>query len=161
MEQKHKSFEIALKKGEIGEQIMREYLEKKGWIVYFPFTKNKAHYFDLLATKDKEKVFAMDVKTKARFNKWPAQGINIKAFNEYSHFQEQAKIPFYLVFIDDKNGDVHLAEITELKNSFNPAPHLIAWPLSEMKLLFNIGAEKIAELSVFDQRNYEFSPAKF
>ena len=89
METIHKSFEVALKKGEIGEQIIREYLEKKGWIVYFPFTKDKAHAFDILATKNKEKVFALDVKTKARLNNWPAQGINIKSYKEYLSFRRK------------------------------------------------------------------------
>ena len=81
-----KSFEIALKKGDIGEKIIQEYLENKGWIVYRPFTKNKSHYFDMLCTFEKEKVLAIDVKTKARFNKWEAQGINVKSYNEYINF---------------------------------------------------------------------------
>jgi hypothetical protein len=158
MEQKRKSFDIALKKGEIGEQIIREYLESGGYIVYFPQTKNKAHYFDILATKNKEKVIAIDVKTKARLNKWAAQGINIKSYNEYMNFVEKINIPFYLVFVDDKNGDVHMANLKELVNGFNPAPHIIAWYLKDMKYLFNIGKEKITELSEFDQRNYYFNP---
>ena len=61
-----KNFQTALIKGEIGEQIVTQYLEKKGWIVYFQFTKNKAHAFDMLCTYNKEKVIALDVKTKAR-----------------------------------------------------------------------------------------------
>jgi len=86
MDQNQISFDKAVLKGKIGEDIIRKYLEEKGWVVYFPFTKNKAHYFDMLATKDKEKVIAIDVKTKARFNKWNAQGINIKSYNEYLNF---------------------------------------------------------------------------
>ena len=82
-----KNFEIALKKGELGENIIREYLEKKGWIVYFPFTKNKAHAFDMLCTYNKEKVIALDVKTKARMNKYAAQGIDIRSYNEYLKFK--------------------------------------------------------------------------
>jgi len=68
MEQRQRSFKPALKKGEIGEMIIQDFLEKRGWIVYRPFTKDKAHYFDALATKNKEKVIAIDVKTKARLN---------------------------------------------------------------------------------------------
>jgi hypothetical protein len=153
-----KSFEICLKKGEIGEQIIREYLEAKGWIVYFPFTKTKAHAFDILATKNKEKVFALDVKTKARLNNWEAQGINIKSYNEYLSFKEKMSIDFYLIFIDDKSGDVHLLELKKEIKNFNPTPYIIAWYLSDMKLLFNIGKDKIEELSKYDQRNYEYKP---
>ena len=58
-----------VKKGNIGEKIIQQYLEGKGWKVYKPFTKG-AHWFDMLACKNKAKVIAIDVKTKARFNKW-------------------------------------------------------------------------------------------
>lgn len=157
MEQKRKSFETSLKKGELGEQIIREYLEDKGWIVYFPFTKDRPHYFDLLATKDKEKVFAMDVKTKARFNNFPKQGINIKSYNEYMNFANKANIPFYIVFVDDKNGDVHFSEIKDLTNGVI-IKNVIAWDISTMKFLFNIGEERVKMLSLYDQRSYDFLP---
>lgn len=153
-----KSFEISLIKGEIGEMIITLYLEKKGWIVYKPFTKKKAHYFDILATKNKEKVLAIDVKTKARFNKWEAQGIDIKTYNEYLAFIEMAKVPFYLIFIDDKLGDVHLANIAELKNGFYPNKKIIAWYLKDMKFMFKLNQKMIDLLSEYDQRNYEFNP---
>jgi Holliday junction resolvase len=153
-----KSFEIALKKGLIGEKIIMNYLEDKGWIVYTPFTKNKAHYFDILATKNKEKVIAIDVKTKARFNKWAAQGIDVRHYKQYLDFMEMAKVPFYLIFVDDKLGDVHLADISELKNGFNPNKKIIAWMLKDMKFMFRISEDMIKKLSKYDQRNYEFKP---
>lgn len=152
------SFDTALQKGEIGESIIREYLEGKGWIVYFPFTKNKAHAFDMLATLNKEKVFALDVKTKARLNKWNAQGINIKHYNEYMKFKRQMAIPFYIVFIDDKNGDVHCLELKEDTPSFTVNEYIMAWDIKHMVYLFNIGDEKIKQLSQYDQRNYEYKP---
>jgi hypothetical protein len=159
MEQKPRSFEVALKKGEIGELIVQDWLEKRGWIVYRPFTKNKAHYFDIMATKNKEKAIAIDVKTKARLNNWKAQGINIRTYNEYKRFINKVNIPFYLIFVDDKSGDVYSAELSKLKNSFNPVNYIIAWYLKDMLYLFNIGEVKIHELSKYDQRNYNYNPS--
>lgn len=159
MEQKRKSFETALKKGEAGEMIIQEFLEKRGWIVYRPFTKDRAHYFDALATKNKEKVIAIDVKTKARLNNWRAQGINIKSYNEYKKFIDKINVPFYLFFIDDKCGDVYTAELSKLRNSFNPTPYIIAWYLEDMFYLFNIGEDNIKLLSEYDQRNYKYNPS--
>jgi len=153
-----KNFETALKKGAIGEKIIMNYLENRGWVVYAPFTKNKAHYFDILATKNKEKVIAIDVKTKARLNKWSAQGIDVKHYNQYMDFMKMAKVPFYLIFIDDKLGDVHLADIGKLKNGFNPNKKIIAWMLKDMKFMFKISQEMIEKLSKYDQRNYKFKP---
>lgn len=152
------NFETSLKKGDIGEKIIQEYLEKKGWIVYRPFTKDKAHYFDMLCTLEKEKVMAIDVKTKARLNKWDAQGINVKSYKEYLNFINTTNVPFYLFFIDDKNGNVHLADVTKLEDPIFPSYNIIAWHLSKMKLVFNIGTEAINELSKYDQRKYIYNP---
>jgi len=160
MERKPRSFSTALKKGDIGEQIVQQFLEQRGWIVYRPFTKDKAHYFDIMATKNKEKVVAIDVKTKARLNNWKAQGINLKTYLEYKRFIDKINIPFYLIFIDDKNGDVHCAELSKLKKSFYPTEYIIAWYLDEMIYLFNIGNKRITELSAFDQRNYDYKPTE-
>lgn len=158
MEQKLTNFEIALKKGEIGESIIRERLESKGWIVYMPFTKNKAHYFDIFATKDKEKVIAIDVKTKARLNNWPATGIDIKHYKQYLDFVNKAKVPFYICFIDDKSGDIHVAELSKLINPIYPNKHIIAWNINQMQYYGKIGNNKVNELSKYDQRKYEYNP---
>jgi hypothetical protein len=152
-----KYFEKALKKGELGENIIKQYLEERGWVVYFPFTKNRAHAFDMLCTLKKEKVIALDVKTKARLNIKPAQGINIKSYNEYISFKEKMNINFYLVFVDDKNGDVHSLEIGKPVNSFR-IKNIIFWHLDDMKYIFNIGQKNIDLLSQFDQRNHDYKP---
>ena len=158
MEMIHKSFETSLKKGEYGEMIIKDYLEKKGWIVYCPFTKNKAHYFDQLATKNKEQVIALDVKTKARLNKWNAQGIDKRHYNEYMNFINTINVPFYIVFIDDKTGDVHSQELKKLKNPINVNDKIVAWEVKQMNYLFNIGEQHIKELSKYDQRSYDYNP---
>ena len=157
-EQKQRNFETSLKKGHVGEQIIRDHLESRGWIVYLPFTKNKAHYFDILATLNKKKVIAIDVKTKARLNNWAAQGINIKHYYEYMEFVKNHAVPFYLCFVDDKIGDVHICNIEELRNPIYPNKEIIAWSLSQMKFLMKITEEDIKNLSQYDQRNYEFKP---
>jgi Holliday junction resolvase len=154
------SFEIKLQKGDLGEKIITEYLEKKGWIVYRPFTKNKAHYFDMLCTLNKEKVIAIDVKTKARLNKWNAQGINIKTYNEYINFVKTTSVNFYLIFVDDKTGEVHLADLMKLKDPIYPNEKIIAWAVKDMKYLFTISENQIKELTKLDQRNYIFNPTK-
>jgi hypothetical protein len=153
-----KNFEIALKKGNIGEDIVSKYLENKGWIIYRPFTKDKAHYFDMLCTYNKEKVIAIDVKTKARLNKWNAQGIDIRHYKEYLNFIEITKVNFYLIFVDDKTGEVHLAELSKLNNPIYPNKQIIAWNVNDMRYLFSISENDINNLSQYDQRSYKFKP---
>lgn len=147
-------------KGTIGEDIIRERLESKEWIVYKPITK-APHWFDMMACKNKENVIAIEVKTKARFNKWHAQGVNVRHYNEYINFVNKTKIPLWLIFVDDKTGDVHAADISKLKNGFivGKKEKIIAWPLSQMKYVTNIGQENVKKLTQYDTRNYEFQPS--
>ena len=146
------------KKGLLGEQIITKYLEDNGWVVYNPCTKDKAHYFDILATKNKKKVIAIDVKTKARLNNWNAQGIDYKHYKQYLKFTQDTSVPFWLFFVDDKTGQVHCSDITKLKDGFFPCSNIIAWRLSQMYFLFKISEEQILNISKLDTRNYNFNP---
>lgn len=154
----HLNFDISLKKGRVGETIIREKLEAAGWIVYQPFTKDKAHYFDILATHNKEKVIAIDVKTKARLNKWAAQGIDIRQYNEYKKFTETCNVPFYLVFVDEQTGHVHMVNFRKLKNPISVNAYIIAWGLNQMKLIFELSESQKEEIKKYSQRSYKFSP---
>ena len=144
-------------KGNIGEEIIVDFLEKKDFIVYKPITKNKPHWIDIFATKNKKDIYAIDVKTKARFNKWAAQGINYNHYLDYKNLLETTNINVYLFFIDDKNGDVHCAELSKLRNPFYVLDRtIIAWSLQQMKLIHTLDREQINELSKYDNRNYEY-----
>jgi len=153
-----KDFNISTQKGELGEKIVMNFLEAKGWVVYFPFKKDKAHFFDMLCTFNKDKVIAIDVKTKSRLNKWNAQGINKRHHEQYLSFVKKTNINFYLIFIDDKIGDVYACDISKLTNPIFPNDKIIAWELKQMKFLFKITENQINELTKLDQRNYNFKP---
>jgi len=145
-----------VKKGDYGELLVRKYLEKKGWIVYQPITDG-AHYFDILATLNKNQVVAIDVKTKGKMN-LGAQGLDIKHYNQYLKFSKDTNIDFYLIFVDDKCGDVHACKISKLANT-KPKfqdKKIIAWDINIMTLVFNIGVKNCKILSQYDTRNYEY-----
>ena len=157
---KQKNFEETkkFKKGKIGEDIVRGILQSKGWVTYSPDISGP-HYFDILAIKDKEKVIAIDVKTKARFNNYPAQGIDLRHYEEYLRFINTCSIPFYLIFVDDKNGDIHVAKLDDLKDPFYPAKHIIAWGLYQMKKIATIQDVKFfEEMAKLDERSYKYNP---
>jgi hypothetical protein len=65
-----RNFDISLRKGALGESIIRSIMEDKGWVVYQPVTEG-AHCFDIMAIRDKKTAIAVDVKAKARMNKFP------------------------------------------------------------------------------------------
>lgn len=149
-----------VKKGNIGENIIIDFLEKKGYIIYKPITK-AAHWIDIIATKNKEEIYAIDVKTKARFNKWMAQGIDVKHYEDYKRFKKKCNINVYLFFVDDKNGEIHCADLNKLSDGFCPNnPEIIAWNLDEMELVDKLPKNQIKILSKYDTRNYEFNPTQ-
>lgn len=164
------NFEIALAKGELGEVIVRRHLEKRGWIVYKPYTDG-AHAFDILAIFQKRNAIAMDVKAKSRMNKFPATGINQKHFKEYQFFSEKYRMPFWLVFVDESQQTIYGNSLTELELhrlvSGVQYPFLMKsssgeirlWPLEAMKHIANLDADSANGLTNLSQRNYGFEVA--
>ena len=161
------SFETALAKGEIGENIVRDMLEKKGWVVYKPVT-DKAHAFDIMAIKDKKHVMAFDVKAKARRSLYPDTGIDERHYQVYKTFQDQHNITFWVVFIDENEKKAYGNEIDKLNEStlVNHNGKQIQYPmvsngiryfsLNNMINIFTLDdsyADKLKELS---QRNYDY-----
>lgn len=157
-------FETAMKKGELGELYFREFLERRGWVVYTPTSRSQAHFCDIFATRGKTEFALFDVKTKARLNYRDATGINNRNYIEYLGFAKKHTIPFYLVFINDKDGSVHFSNILDLERSgsefFEKNGEIICWPISAMRPLFTLSKAQIEALSAFDQRNYTYTPTQ-
>lgn len=162
-----KSFEIALRKGEIGEAIIKKILEEKGWCVYRPETAG-AHCFDILAILKKSQCIAIDVKAKAAMKYYPATGINQKHFEEYQSFSKKHSMPFWLFFVDENIKKIYGNTLQELEK-----PRLISgqqypwlkkisgavlrlWPLSAMKTVGSISEEQAKKLMEYSQRAYEY-----
>lgn len=164
-----KSFDLALKKGEIGERICRDRLEQKGWVVYQPLTEG-AHAFDMMAIKDKRKAIAIDVKAKARLNFWRATGIDQKHFEVYRSFSDSHRMPFWIFFVDEYERKIYGNEISKLEESKhidgNQWPKVMVfrnkqtrlWHLDSMILLCEIDGQIAAQLAEASQRSYAYDP---
>ena len=170
METTRKSFDVALIKGEIGEQIVKAWLEKKGLVVYRPETEG-VHAFDMLAIKDKRCCVALDVKSKARRNKYPDTGIDLRHYETYTAFSEKHNMPFWIVFVDEMIGEIYgntLAELDKprtdsgkqypLRWNGRDGKTTVYWPLSAMKHVHTLTEAERLKLSSFSQRNYEYAP---
>ncbi len=163
------SFQIKLEKGKIGEDIVRKKLEEKGWIVYCPFTTDKPHAFDMLATLNKERCIALDVKAKARMNKFPATGINIEHYEQYKRFGEKHLMPFWIVFVDEQTNEIYGDTIENLSkecviNNINYpfimktkfGKDIILWPIDNMHKFGNISQDESNNLKKFNTRSHEY-----
>lgn len=166
-----KNFDVALKKGAIGELIIKQLLERKNYVVYQPMTEG-AHAFDMLAIKNKESAIALDVKAKAPMNILPATGVNQKAFNEYMSFSIKHKMPFWLFFVDEANKLIYGNTLEQLelprfldgKNypmEFKTKKGVLLrlWHLSTMIKIAHLNDEQVDSLKNYNQRNYNYSPS--
>lgn len=164
------SFEQALRKGAVGEQIVREWLEVKGFVVYQPLTDG-AHAFDMMAIQNKKLVIALDVKAKAAMNKWPATGVDVNALRVYKEFMNRHNMPFFIAFVDERKREVYGNWISVLEklrivggikyprvieNKYGKQIRL--WPLEAMKLIAKLDEAKAQELRQLSQRNYQYAP---
>lgn len=165
----HRSFKTALKKGEIGEQIVQEYLERRGLVVYRPVT-NGAHSFDMMAIRNRQNAVAIDVKAKARLNKWRATGVNQRHFEEYRAFSEHHNMPFWLFFVDEYEQRVYGNNLRVLETLYRAEkvtfPHIMhtktgtdirLWHLDSMVHIANLASDVCSELQKYNQRAYTYS----
>ena len=162
------NFETSLKKGAVGEMIVRRNLEGKGWVIYEPVTDG-AHCFDMMGIKDKKTAIALDVKAKARMNKWPATGINQQHFDEYQHFSLRHNMPFWVVFVDEAQRTIYGNTIQELEKErivngqvypfqieTKYGKKIRLWPLASMIEIDVISDEDSDRLIMFNQRGHEY-----
>lgn len=171
MVQRQKNFEKALKKGEMGEEYVREYMESRGYVVYFPFTKDRAHFFDMLCTHGKKAVIAIDVKTKPQMlmrrtlvlpgSTIPTSeivtGINETHYQQYLSMQQRANIPFWLFFVDDLDRHVYAQNLQKLGKGVrftNKKVDLRLWAIKSMVKVFCITKAECENLSKLDNRSY-------
>lgn len=163
-----RSFDVALQKGAVGEGVVRRILEARGWVVYQPMTEG-AHHFDMLCIKNKRAAIAVDIKAKARMNKYPATGVNQAHFEEYKRFSDRHLMPFWIVFVDEGQRAIYGNAIEELEKARTEGgisypwvmtpragKPLRLWPLSAMLPIASISEEDVHSLTALNQRSYGY-----
>jgi hypothetical protein len=158
-----------VKKGNIGEEIVKNNLEKKGYIVYKCITE-KAHAFDFLAIKDKKVFLIAEVKTKGRMNKFEATGIDLRHFLEYKYILDNQKIDVILFFVDEhpKEERVYCQKLSKLieektiENIKYPnfdilkKMNIVLFSLSDMVTICKLSNDQLNELKKYNSRNYQY-----
>jgi len=148
-------------KGNIGEKLVLEFLEGKGFIVYEPATQS-AHGFDKLAVKDKKLAIIAEVKTKARMNKYEATGFNVNHYEEYKFISQKHNLPIFIFFVDEHLKSIYGNWLTELEKEIDGFPlkindgKIILFSLKNMREVAKISNEQCEELKINSTRNYEY-----
>ena len=100
-----------LEKGKLGEAIVDMYLMDRGVIPYKPVLEEAAHPFDrLCASRDKRRLFVVEVKAKPARYAYPDTGINISHWNDYTNIQDTYRIDVYIFFVDEERREVYGGE---------------------------------------------------
>ncbi|MBQ6738869.1 MAG: hypothetical protein IJP96_05185 [Synergistaceae bacterium] len=89
---------IEVKKGDYGENIVQRHFEKQGYLIYKSISDG-AHPFDFLCVNNKE-TFFVEVKTKAKRNKYPDTGFNLRHYKIYKEYCERESKRMYICFVD-------------------------------------------------------------
>lgn len=150
-----------VKKGNLGEKLIKKYLEKKGCIVYKPITDG-AHYFDYLATKDNKKIYIVEVKTKPRRKYYSDTGVDIKHYKIYKKIKEEHNLKLFIYFVDEIKGTIYGNELNELCKEVEDKRYpmkqkgIIYFHLDNMIELAKLTKEDIAEIKKYNSANYKY-----
>jgi hypothetical protein len=158
------------KYGDYGEDIVKEYLHKKG-IQTMSNDEDKQHPFDILQIikeKDTWKISMADVKTKPKLREYNGTGINIKHYNIYKFLQEVYNMEFFIYFIDETLGKcygnyLNILETPQIDNNktypMNPFPSedgddLIIFHINNMVDQFVLTSEQLTKLKELCPKKY-------
>jgi hypothetical protein len=159
---------ITVKKGNIGERLVDEYLLARGYIPYRP-VEGYAHPFDrLCASPDKRTIFVADAKAKPARKYYPDTGINIKTFNEYKYIQDKYNIDVFLFFVDEDAMRIYgeflrvLEKPRRIEHNGKELryplmqPPIIYFPLSIMRNIAPIKPDDVAMLKHYSTRSLDY-----
>lgn len=160
------SNKISVKKGDIGENLVRNLLERKGWIVYAPETSG-AHAFDRLCVKDKKEMIIVEIKTKARMTKYRATGFNTSSLKTYKDIQEKHGVKVVVAFVDEGAGSIYGNELDKLLIEVKDGEHiypkvikdLTVFSLDNMVEFAKLSEEDIRHIKSYTVRNYDYARA--
>ena len=155
-----------VKKGNLGEKIVDEYFEGRGYIIYKPVT-GAAHLIDRLYVKDKKKLIFADTKTKAKRNMYPDTGFDCKHYEDYQRLQNMG-LEVWIFFVDEAEAAVYANTLEKLSEpcSIIHNGQTIEYPKTEGKIIYFyrnsmiditlLSVEEVSEIKSYNTRSYEY-----
>jgi Holliday junction resolvase-like predicted endonuclease len=152
---------IEVKKGNIGEELVAQMLEKNGFIVYSPKTDG-SHNIDLIAHEcTKGKLICCEVKTKKRLAKYAETGFNLSHYEGYKQMKERHNMDTYVAFVDEFERCIYgnwLHKLGEGKIRGNGQDEVIVFPLQNMIKIDDLSEDDIQKLQEYTkENNFDYS----
>lgn len=158
-------------KGNIGENIVKNFLEDKGFIVYKPLTEGP-HAFDLLAIKDKKQIIVAEIKSQAKRNYYNDTGVSLRHYEDYQGIKNQYNLPIFLFFVDEMLKKIYGNWLSELEKPYyvivnnkkiqypltqkGSTGHRVYFSLNTMITIKKITDEDVQQLRKLSTRSYEY-----
>ena len=145
-----------VKKGDLGEDLVKDFLHKKGFILYKPIT-NGSHKVDYFCHSGKDKkVICAEAKTKRRMALRPATGFNVNCYEHYFELNKKYNIKTFVFFIDDFERCIY-GQWLHLLGKGITIKNVIVWPMDKMKLIRNLSNSEVNSINQFTSVNYDYS----
>lgn len=145
-----------VKKGNIGEDIVMNYLHSNGFVLYKPITDG-SHKIDYFCHSGKDKqVICAEAKTKRRMALRPATGFNIDSYNHYIEMKSKHNINTFIFFIDDFEKCVY-GQWLHLLGDGIKIKEVIVWPLEKMKWIRSLNNIELKIISENTTVRYNYS----
>jgi len=158
-----------VRKGNIGENIVDEFLKAKRVIPYRP-VYDGAHPFDrLCATADKKTIFIADIKTKPARTYFPDSGFNLSNYGDYTYITKKYGLRIFIFFVDEDAREVYGNWLEELEQpiQIEHKGRVLSYPIRERGIIFfpkanmrhiaQVDYTRAKELMDLSTRNYEYS----
>ena len=149
-----------VKKGNIGEDLIDEFLLKKNIIPYISISKT-AHPFDRLCiTKNKKKLIIAEVKTKPKRIYYEDTGFNLKHYEDYKFIRDKYNIPVFIFFVDEYLEKIYGNYLNVLSKKYKKYPkienNIIYFHLDSMRNIMKLTKENVEKLKKLTTRNYNY-----
>ena len=165
----------SVKKGNLGEKIIDEYIAKNSCFVPYHPVFDGSHPFDrLCATKDKKEMFIAEIKTKPARLYYPDTGIDYKHYKEYKFIEQKYNLRIFLFFVDEVKSEIYGnyldvldkdckvnykgKEISYPKTEWNKRDSckMIYFPLINTKFISNLKKQDSVELKSLNKSSYGY-----
>lgn len=146
-----------VKKGDIGEAIVKGVLDAKGLIVYAP-TGGGTHVVDFYAQYKGKKLFAVEVKTYPRRAFFDQTGIDAADYETYLHLLKDQDIDTVIFWVDEFERMIYQNRISILRRFAQPHDGKVYFGLGAMRKIRRLTDEEVQAIrgrSVTDYGLYE------
>ena len=155
-----------VKKGNIGENIVDQYFDGQGYIIYEP-KQDAAHLIDRLYVKDKKKLIFADTKTKAKRNMYPDTRFDYRHYKDY-HMLQNMGLEVWIFFVDEVEASVYGNTLEKLSEPciVQHKGQTLKYPLRGGEIIYFyrknmidislLSQEEVAEIKSHNTRNYEY-----